>query len=310
METIRKYFALIFLSVFAILTIFIWYAVFYFGSRQNLMVTFFDIGQGDAILIETAARNQILIDGGPGTAILSKLGNILPFWDRSLDLLILTHPHADHLDGLLEVLKRYEVGRVLESGVAHSIPEYKEWHEIIEQKKIPVVIAKAGLRVDAGRGVLLDILSPFENFQGAAVRNVHDADIVGRLHYGSASILLMGDAEKTLEYRLLLESFNSKGSALSGTEGLIPCLEQCRGVDSDVLKVGHHGSKTSSVQEFLQAVSPDAAVIQAGRKNRYGHPNQEVLDRLSLVGAKIFRNDLDGDIQLKSNGITYEIGKK
>lgn len=253
-----------------------------------MLVHFFDIGQGDAIFIESPSGNQILIDGGPDNAILAKLGGVMPFWDHSLDAVILSHPHADHLDGLVEVLKRYDIGMVVESGVSHSIPEYAEWHNLLREKNVPVVIAEAGQKIDAGRGVMLDILSPFENFEGASPKNVHDATVVTRLVYASTSILLMGDAEEKLEYRLLY----------SGTF-----------VNSDVLKVGHHGSKTSTSEGFLQAVSPKIAIIQVGRKNRYGHPKQEVLTRLASFGSRIFRTDLDGDILLQSDGKSFIVDK-
>lgn len=266
----------------------IWSAVFYLESRQNLLVTFFDVGQGDAILVESAGH-QILIDGGPGDRILSKLGKEMPFWDRDIDLLILTHPHADHLDGLLEVLKRYEVKMVLETGVEHSIPEYQEWREALKSKNAEVVTARFGQRVNIGPGAFLDILSPRKHYAGRTVKNLHEVNIVSRLVYGETSILLMGDAERSLEYRLLLEE---------------PYL-----VDSDILKVGHHGSKTSSSDDFLKAVSPEVTIIQVGRKNRYGHPAQEVLDRLAAVGARILRNDLDGDIKIESDGVAYKISK-
>ncbi len=264
----------------------IWYADFYFESRQNLLVTFFDIGQGDAVFIEVPGGNQVLIDGGPSERILSKLGRAMPFWDRSLDLLILTHPHADHLDGLFEVLKKYEVGMVLESGANHSLAEYKEWQEMLIKKNIHTVYARAGQKIVLGGGAELDVYYPFRNFTGESLKNQHDANVVARLKYGKNSVLLTGDAEKSAEYRLLWEAPKNPFFVLR----------------SDVLKVGHHGSKTSSSGDFLKTVSPRWAVISVGDKNRYGHPHQEVLDRLSAVVSKIFRTDIDGDIKIESDG--------
>ncbi|MDO8600152.1 MAG: MBL fold metallo-hydrolase [bacterium] len=274
-----------FLGVLAFVSVFIWYAVFYAEAHRRLLsVHFFDIGQGDAIFVEAPNGNQILVDGGPDNTVLAKLGETMPFWDRSIDVLVLSHPHADHLDGLVEVVKRYDVGVVIESGANHTIPEYAEWHALLREKNIPVVIPKVGERIDAGGGVALDVLSPLENFEGVSPKNIHDANVVGRLMYASTSVLLMGDAEEKLEYRLLYS-------------GVF--------IDSDVLKVGHHGSKTSTSEEFLRAVSPEIAVIQVGRKNRYGHPYQGVLDRLAAFGVRIFRNDLDGDILLQSDGVSF-----
>lgn len=282
MKKIRRNSGTIFLLVLCGVVVVIWYSIFHFEGRQHLLVTFFDVGQGDAIFIEVPNGNQILIDGGPGDRILSKLGKRMPFWDRSIDLLILTHPHADHLDGLLEVLKRYEVDIVMESGIPHSIPEYQEWRELLEKKRVRVIAAREGQNIDMGRGVTLDILAPFENFVAASSPGAHDAMVVSRLKHGNNSILLMGDAERSIEYRLLW-----------GVPGAL---------DSDMLKIGHHGSKTSTSEEFLQAVSPDLAVIQVGRKNRYGHPAQEVLDRLAAAGVRVLRNDRDRDITFVSDG--------
>lgn len=266
----------------------VWYAVFYFESRQNLLVTFFDVGQGDAIFIEAPNGNQILIDGGPNDRILGKLGRTLPFWDRSIDLVILTHPEKDHLAGLVDVLRRYDVGTVLWTGVEHSTAEYKEWKQLLEEKSIPVVNAGRGQKVDAGRGVFLEVLAPFENLSGRTASKLNDTSIVMQLHHGSTSMLFTGDISKSTEHRLLFESFRS-GDTL----------------DVDILKVGHHGSKTSSIEEFLSAVSPEVSIIQVGGKNRYGHPTQEVLDRLAAVGAQILRNDLAGDIAIESNGKNF-----
>lgn len=282
-------------SLFALflVVVLVWYAVFYFEARQNLLVSFFDIGQGDAIFIEASNGNQILVDGGPSDKILAKLGQALPFWDRSVDLLVLTHPHADHLDGLFEVLKRYQIGAVIESGASYSLPEYEEWHRTLAEKNVPILTARRGQKIIFAKAGELDIFSPFENFVGASLKNPHDANVVSKLTYGNSSFLLMGDAERSLEYRLLLES---------GSPGFYS-------LKSEVLKVGHHGSKTSSSEEFLQAVSPKIAVIQVGRKNRYGHPTQEVLDRLAVSGAGILRNDLSGDIQFGSDGSNLVILK-
>lgn len=161
---------------------------------------------------------------------------------------------------------------------------------MLRKRNVKIVVAHAGQKIDVGRGVTLDVFSPFEDYNGKSVKNPHDANIISRLIHGKNSILFMGDAEKPLEYRLLFESAGF--------------------LDSDILKVGHHGSKTSSSEEFLKAVSPDIAVIQVGRKNRYGHPTQEVLDRLAAIGAKIFRTDLNGDVRISSDGIKFYIDEK
>ena len=281
MEKIKKCLKPGFLLVLSCAVLAVWYAVFYAERHRDLAVSFFDVGQGDSIFIETPERHQILIDGGPGDAVLAKLGRAMPFWDRSLDLVILTHAHADHVSGLVEVLRRYHIDRILESGEAYATPEYDEWRALIREKKIPVTIAAAGEDAQAG-DARLRVLSPFENKEGVSFKNAHDANVAVRLEYGRARALLTGDAEKMIEYRLLFEAPQS--------------------LRADILKVGHHGSKTSSSEEFLAAVLPRYAVISVGRKNRYGHPVQEVLDRIAASGATIFRTDRDGDVRFVSNG--------
>lgn len=280
MEKASKNFHLIFILMLAVWAAIVWYAVFYFESREGLQIIFFDVGQGDSILIQNNGSTQILIDGGPDDRVLSKLGRELPFWDRSLDAVILTHPDRDHIAGLLKVLRRYRVGLVLWTGVRHSNTEYQEWIKLLENKKIPTVIVYAGKRVRIDKGTALDILTPFENLEGKSVKKLNDTSVIGKLRQGQRSILLMGDASRSVERRLLFESYGA--------------------LDSDFLKVGHHGSKTSTSEEFLRAVSPETAVISAGRKNRYGHPHQEVLERLEEFGIKILRTDLNGDISLEN----------
>lgn len=263
---------------------FVWHAVLFGGEKGALTITFFDVGQGDSIFIEAPNGNRILIDGGPDRSVLGKLTSVMPFWDHSIDLVILTHPHADHVTGLVEALKRYDVGAVLESDPKYSTPEYLEWHRLLSDRHVPVTIARAGQRVALSPFAELDILAPLASFVGVSLQNVHDAMVVSRLVYGSSSALFAGDAERSLEYRLLFS-----GAPLK----------------SDVLKVGHHGSKTSTSEDFVSAVAPSFAVISVGAKNRYGHPNQQTLDTLTRFGVPTFRTDLDGDVKFVSDGRVF-----
>ena len=277
----RTYTFVSFLFVCIIVCALIWYGVYYVESRRNLVIHFFDVGQGDGIFFELPNHRQVLIDGGPGREIVSKLGNVMPFWDHTIDLVILTHPHADHVDGLIDVLKRYDVGMVIESGSLYPTPDYDEWNKIVKQKKIPILHARRGQSVALSDISTLHILSPQKETIDKRFTNIHDSMVVSQLLYGSIAILLMGDAEKFIEYELV-----SSGIALT----------------SDILKVGHHGSKTSTNQAFLEAVHPQFAVVSAGRKNRYGHPHADVVDRINAFSAGLFRTDIFGDIEFMSDG--------
>ena len=280
----KKYGHAIFLGVLALGVVAIWYIVLYVEAHRVFRVTFFDVGQGDAIFVEVPNGNQILIDGGPSDRVAAKLGEHMPFWDRSIDLLILTHPHTDHLNGLLEVLKRYDVGMVMEAGVRYSTPEYGEWRDLLKKKNVQVMVAQRGQRVHISPSADFDILAPFENSENTSPKNVHDAMVVSKLRYSSTTVLFTGDAEETLEYKLLM----------SGAD-----------LAADILKVGNHGSKTSTANAFVRMAAPKIAVISAGKNNRYGHPHQQTLDTLEKFGVKIFRTDRDGDIEFTSDGNSF-----
>ena len=267
-----------------------WIAVYEVSKPSFLEVNFFDVGQGDAIFIVTPKNHQILIDGGPNSTILEKLAKEMPFWDRSLDLIILSHPEADHLSGLIEVLKRYRVDNILWTGVVRNTSQYKEWLKLVKIESANVLIAKEGQRIKAGN-LILDVLHPFENLAGKELENSNDSAIVNRLVFGENSFLFTGDITKKVEKELINRQDSFKLATL----------------DSDILKVAHHGSKSSSAEEFIEKVSPKIAVIQVGKDNRYGHPHQEVLDTLEKYGITILRTDRDGDIKIFSDGENLKI---
>ena len=255
-----------------------------------LKIYFFDIGQGDSIFIEAPNGNQVLIDGGPDNTVIQKLGEVIPFFDKDIDLVVLTHPHLDHYNGLIEVLNRYAVANIVEAGEEAGEKGlsigFSVWREVVKKEGANEMEAVAGKVIDISNGVELTTLHPLQSVAGDKPSNVHDDMVVMMLKYGKLEIMLTGDMEEKVERRLILAGYD---------------------LDSDVLKVGHHGSKTSTSEEFLSAVSPEIAVIQVGAKNRYSHPAPEVLKRLEDYGIKVYRNDLDGDIQLVSNGIDYQI---
>ena len=258
-----------------------WYRVFILESADAMRVTVFDVGQGDAIFLEFPGGAQALIDGGPSSAVLAKLGRRMPVWDRSIDLVVLTHPHADHLAGLVEVLKRYEVGMVIESGVWYEPTYYDEWQRLIKEKNIRRVVAGGGMRVQFSSDAYLAFLSPVRSYEGAKLHNVHEAMVTALFAYGAGRMLLMGDAELGVERELAAAGYLS---------------------DVDVLKAGHHGSKTSSSAPFMRAVTPEYAVVSSAKGNRYGHPHTEVMDRLESFGIRVMRTDRDGDVVFESRG--------
>ena len=267
------------LIILFLITVIVWFFVFAQESGKFLKVEFFDVGQGDSIFIETMDKKQILIDGGPDLSILEKIGLKMPFYDRYIDLIILSHPEADHLNGLIEITKRYEVGAIITTGVFRDTEQYKEWLKIIEQKLIPIYLAKSGGEIDFGNNIKIDILYPFENMAGLLISNTNNSSIVGKLIYNNFEVLLTGDIEKSIEQKLVSSGID---------------------LQADVLKVAHHGSKTSTAEEFLIAVNPIIAVIQAGKDNKYGHPHQEVLERMANVLTLI--SGTMGDIKILSNG--------
>ncbi len=249
-----------------------------------LHVWFLDVGQGDAIFIQAPNGNQVLVDGGPDSKVLQELGRILPFSDRSIDMLVLSHPHADHLRGLIEVLKNYEVGKVLENKIPCGSPECAEWDKA--EQKSETVQAEAGQTIDLGGGAELKVIYARQpDARANAAKNAHDYMLVTELKYGNESVLLTGDAEKKIEQTL------AAGGDLR----------------AQFLKVGHHGSKTSTTTQFLNAVKPELAFLELGEHNQYSFPHPEVIKRLEDFGIKYYRTDINGTVELALDGNNFSV---
>lgn len=283
------------------------------AAPGELLISFFDIGQGDAALIKTPSGFNILIDGGPGSKILGCLPEELSWYDRTIDLMILTHPHSDHVDGLIPVLKRYEVKKILSTGVVHSAPTYLAWLDIVREQNIPLVIVDREQIINLGDDCWLQLIYPLTNLSGREVGNLNNSSIVARLVYKDTSFLLMGDAEIEVE-RELINALTPSPSPRTG-EGS-KRREGENGSDdkkgavvlrSDVLNTGHHGSDTSSSEEFLDLVRPEYAIISSGVDNSFGHPSRRVIKRLERIGAEILRTDELGTIRMSSDGDTVQI---
>ncbi len=245
----------------------------------RLHVYFLDVGQGDAILIRAPDGRQILVDGGPSpTALLNELGAVLPFWDRSVDLVVLTHPDGDHITGLIPLLDRYRVAQVLDVPQSDAAPEAGPWRARLAQLGTPRVLAQRGMRLPVG-GLALTVLNPGSTLLTGTASDDNNNAIVLRLDYGGTAFLLTGDAEREAE-----EAMIAAGLPLR----------------ADVLKIGHHGSAGASSPAFLAAVAPRIAVIQVGAENTFGHPHPDVLAR--LAGIESLRTDQRGRIEVISDG--------
>ena len=281
MESLRKNFRWYSLAALIVATIFIWYAVFREDRQGILTVAFLDVGQGDAIYIEAPNGNQMLIDGGPPKTVLSALRSVMPFYDRSIDMLLVTNPDADHISGFIDVLGSYKVGEMVEPGTHSPSATYATLEKNLVAHQVHEIVAERGdiIWLDKKHGVGFHVLFPDRDVSGLAT---NDGSIVGQLVYGSTKVMFTGDAPEAIEHYLVL---------LDG-----------KSLKSDVLKVGHHGSRTSSSQEFVGFVSPTYAAISVGAGNSYGHPHQETLDTLNQFGVKTFRTDQMGTIVMKSDG--------
>jgi len=280
LQNFKKYGLLIFTAFLLIAAVFIFHLDWQ-SSQRKLTFAMLDIGQGDALFIESPTGTQILIDAGPPRKILSQLLHVMPAFDRSIDAIIITNPDQDHIGGFSDILKVYKVGKVFYSGTLSDSKTYQNLETEIKNKNIPEILAKKGMVLNLGGGAVIDILFPDRDVSSWPT---NDGSVVAKLSYGKTSIMLTGDAPQSTERIILSENSPAQ-------------------LHSDILKVGHHGSRNSSSLEFLQAVSPEYALISDGKDNKYGHPHKEVLDILNQIGAKIFRTDQDGTIVMKCDKI-------
>jgi len=261
----------------------IFYTVFAETRGNVLKVSFLDVGQGDAIFIESPTGNQLLIDGGPDTTILNALGRVMPFYDKTIDAVLVTHPDQDHIGGIPEVLKNYTVGEYISNGATSSTGTSLELQNDLKEFNVKKEIARAGEIIDLGGGAFLKILYPVSAPKGT---DTNEYSVVAKLYYGDSTFLFTGDAPTDIE------------QYLAKTDG--------KELKSDVLKVAHHGSRNSLSPEFLSAVAPEYSVISAGKDNRYGHPHQEILDFLNSIQSQILITFNLGDIYFVSDGQTIQ----
>ena len=251
-------------------------------AHSTLRVSFLNVGQGDAVFIEAPNGNQILYDAGPPSgATLRELSRLMPFWDRSIDVAVLSHPDLDHIGGFPEVFKRYEVSAVLEPGATSANGVYDAVQVAIRDERAAHIYAKRGMQIVLGGGVVLDVLYPEHDMSGS---ETNSASIVLRVRYGATAFLLSGDLPQAQE-EYVAKEFGS-------------------GLRAEVLKLGHHGSRTSTSPYWLSAVMPDTVVISAGKDNRYGHPHKEVIELLESKKIPMLITFEEGTITFESDGET------
>lgn len=253
------------------------------SNNKYLKVVFLDVGQGDAVYIEAPNGKQVLIDSGPDAKLLSSLAKVMPFADRSIDMIIATHPDMDHIGGFPLLIDNYKVTSIIENGTISSSEVFSSLEEKILKNKINKIIARRGMHIilDDKKNIYLDILFPdrdVSNFDS------NDASIVSKLVYGDNSFLITGDASLY-------------------TENLIEWNEKESTLHSDVLKLAHHGARSSSSLLWLEKVNPSVAIISAGKNNSYGHPHKELLDRLLSLHIPFLSTMEKGNIIFKSDGI-------
>lgn len=269
----------IFLSFLAII-FYLLFLYFYSTKKSRLEVSFIDSGQADSILIQTPYQQKIIIDFGSNSG-LKEMNKKIPWWNKTIDLMIITHPHDDHIMGMISILNSYQVKQIMYTGIIYDSPAYLELLKVIEKKKIPMIIPQEEQIINFGDNCFLKIIFPIDSFQGKEIDNLNNSSIVSRLQCLNSSFLFMGDAEIEVETEI---------------------LEKNIAIKSDVLKAGHHGSITSSQEKFLKKVDPEMAIIMVGENNKFNHPSLRTLKRMEKLNIKSFRTDLDGTINIVSDG--------
>ncbi len=252
---------------------------------DNFHLYFLDVGQGDALYARDKSGNDILIDGGPDLSVLTGIGNAMLYNDRVIDYLVLTHPHADHLFGLVEVVKRYEVKNIILTDAIATTQEYQEFLNIIKDKNIHTILANNGEIYKIGDNFNFQIIYPDESFKDTNIKNLNNTSIVGKIIFGSVSIQATGDAEKDLQGKI--------------------ANKYCDQLSSNIIKIAHHGSKNGINTNFFNCVNPEMAIISVGVDNKFGHPHQETLDFLNKNNVKTIRTDEQGTIEIISDGVNF-----
>ncbi|MFC1517819.1 DNA internalization-related competence protein ComEC/Rec2 [Candidatus Margulisiibacteriota bacterium] len=280
---------LLFIALF-LLILSIWGLAFSSGKKlfnDQLRISAIDVGQGDSLLIETPRHKKYLIDGGGYTKGDQSVTNYLAVSGiNHLDGIILTHAHADHLDGLIPLINNLKIDWIITSGFKSNYAAYKKFMHMIKKKKIPCHITNYGQKTTLDKNIVLHILHPSTPYISGTHSPENDNSVVCRLVYNNFSMLFTGDCAEAGEHRILSKPVNLK---------------------STILKAGHHGSRWSSNTKFLDAITPDLAIIPCGKNNRFKHPHKETLERFKQKKINVYRTDIHGNILIGTDGYSYKI---
>lgn len=295
----------IMLSLMAVLTIFVWSAIVKSPTADEIngsaQIFFLNVGQGDSELIQKG-NYQILIDGGPDDSVLSELGKVMPLADRKIETVILTHPHADHLVGLNQIIDRYEIGTIYVTGVVHTSNAYLEFLEKAKNKNINTEVSDIGEKLIPFDNGNLEFLWPGKVYAGKSAEdnNLNNTSLVSRFCYSSHCALLTGDLEIDGQDEMFASCHSERSEESSSNAALDPSAlpqdDKCN-FQSEILKIAHHGSMNGTNQELLDIVKPKYAVIEVGADNKFGHPHAGTLDLLQKANIQQYRTDRDGTVE-------------
>ncbi len=266
-------------------------------NNGKLNIVFCNVGQGDAIFIRSPSGKDILVDAGPNNKVLDCLSRHMPFWDKTIEIAILTHPHSDHLNGFLDVLKNYKVLSFVTLDLKNNTSSFNAMLESLKEEKINIGFVYEGDRFIFKDGLSISIVGPSREFlvktspRGLIGERNEFANVVSLIKFKNFSALLTGDSQREELKEALRLSANWRIA-----QGKI-----------SILQVPHHGSKTGLTEELLNQANPKLAVISVGQMNKYGHPATEIIELLKNKGIKILRTDEHGEIEISTDGLTWAV---
>lgn len=271
-----------FIIIICLIVVYLVSSYRYWSDKNYFKVFFFDVGQGDSALIVTPEGKTILIDGGPDQKVLRELGSVLPFWQRHIDLVVVSHAHDDHIGGLIGIIRRYDIGQVLYNNLNFKTPMLEALKKELQEKNIKLISAKEGMSFTFPNSCSLNILEASK--EPAITEN--DYSIVADFYCLDKRILLTGDAGTMIEKELLADGINLK---------------------ADIIKISHHGSISASSEEFLKTVDPISAIISVGTNNKFNHPSAIILNRLKNMAVDIYQTDEVGTIEIFANNKSIKL---